>query len=87
MAACAINVCHSVPYKRDELPAVAAVPAVPPPCLSIPRFTFHPTTLPHWPFTLSPLAQCLFKAIAICKPGTRYREIGDGITKHATSQG
>ena len=31
--------------------------------------------------------QCLHKAIAICKPGTRYRDIGEAITKHARAQG
>jgi methionyl aminopeptidase len=30
---------------------------------------------------------CLMKALAACKPGARYRDIGDIVTKHATSQG
>jgi methionyl aminopeptidase len=30
---------------------------------------------------------CLMKALAACKPGARYRDMGDIITKHATSQG
>lgn len=30
---------------------------------------------------------CLAKAIALCKPGVRYRDLGDVITKHATSSG
>jgi methionyl aminopeptidase len=30
---------------------------------------------------------CLMKALAICKPGVRYRDVGDIITKHASSQG
>ncbi len=30
---------------------------------------------------------CLMKALAICKPGTRYRDIGDVITKHAAANG
>jgi methionyl aminopeptidase len=31
--------------------------------------------------------ECLMKAIEKCKPGMRYRDIGDIITKHAESQG
>jgi methionyl aminopeptidase len=31
--------------------------------------------------------ECLHKAIAICKPGTPYREIGEVITKHAKAHG
>lgn len=31
--------------------------------------------------------QCLWAAINICKPGARYREIGDVITKHAHKEG
>ncbi len=31
--------------------------------------------------------ESLMKAIAACKPGTRYRDIGDIITKHATANG
>lgn len=31
--------------------------------------------------------QCLHKAIAICKPGTPYRDIGDVISKHAKAHG
>lgn len=31
--------------------------------------------------------ECLHKAIAMCKPGTRYRDLGDVITKHASSNG
>lgn len=31
--------------------------------------------------------ECLFKAIEQCKPGTRYRDLGNVITKHAHSQG
>ncbi len=30
---------------------------------------------------------CLMKALAACKPGVRYRDVGDIITKHASSQG
>lgn len=30
---------------------------------------------------------CLMKAIAMCKPGVRYRDVGDVITKHASSCG
>lgn len=30
---------------------------------------------------------CLMKALDICKPGVRYRDIGDVITKHASSNG
>ena len=33
------------------------------------------------------LLQCLSKAIAACKPGMRYRDVGDIITSHASSQG
>lgn len=29
----------------------------------------------------------LMKAIAACKPGVRYRDIGDIITKHASANG
>lgn len=35
----------------------------------------------------SPLLQCLELAIAACKPGARYRDLGDIITKHATKAG
>jgi methionyl aminopeptidase len=31
--------------------------------------------------------ECLFKAIAACKPGVRYRDMGNIISKHAHSQG
>ena len=31
--------------------------------------------------------ECLMKAIAICRPGTRYREVGDVITRHAHANG
>lgn len=41
--------------------------------------------LKHW--TLPHPLQCLHKAIAICKPGTPYRDIGDVITKHAKQFG
>lgn len=34
-----------------------------------------------------PTLQCLHKAIAICKPGVPYREIGEVITKHAKAHG
>ena len=30
---------------------------------------------------------CLMSALDICKPGTRYRDIGDLITRHAQSKG
>lgn len=30
---------------------------------------------------------CLMAALAICKPGTRYRDVGDVITRHATANG
>lgn len=42
-----------------------------------------------YPARLEPLRrlQCLHKAIAICKPGTPYRDIGDVITKHAKQFG
>ncbi|KAJ9512627.1 hypothetical protein QJQ45_029265, partial [Haematococcus lacustris] len=30
---------------------------------------------------------CLMAALAVCKPGQRYRDVGDVITKHASSQG
>jgi methionyl aminopeptidase len=30
---------------------------------------------------------CMMKAFAQCKPGVRYRDLGDTITKHASSQG
>lgn len=31
--------------------------------------------------------QCMMKAIAVCKPGTRYRDLGDIITQHAHRNG
>jgi methionyl aminopeptidase len=34
-----------------------------------------------------PPAQCLELAIAACKPGTRYRELGEIISKHAHRHG
>eukprot|EP00983_Pelagomonas_calceolata_P051597 1142477-Pelagomonas_calceolata.AAC.4 len=30
---------------------------------------------------------CLAKAIAMCKPGVRYRDVGEVITKHAQANG
>lgn len=30
---------------------------------------------------------CLAKAVAMCKPGVRYRDVGDVISKHAQSNG
>lgn len=30
---------------------------------------------------------CLMKALTICKPGTRYREVGEIISKHASANG
>lgn len=30
---------------------------------------------------------CLAKAIAMCKPGVRYRDVGDVISKHAQANG
>ncbi len=32
-------------------------------------------------------AQCLMKAIAMVKPGTRFRDVGDVISKHAKLNG
>ena len=32
-------------------------------------------------------AQCLMLAVAACKPGVRYRDMGDIITKHAHAHG
>ncbi len=61
------------------------------PCLSLPQSL---PSLPHaaashcLPLPRAPTAvQCLHKAIAICKPGTPYREIGEVITKHAKAHG
>lgn len=31
--------------------------------------------------------ECLERAIAIVKPGTRFRDVGDVITKHASANG
>lgn len=31
--------------------------------------------------------ECLERAIAIVKPGTRFRDVGDVITKHASTNG
>jgi methionyl aminopeptidase len=57
--------------------------------------TAIPTRLSLWAIKVDKVSyhlvksthECLFKAIAACKPGVRYRDMGNIISKHAHSQG